>query len=665
MKARSTWPTAFLVVFLGCSSGTVGTGYGNGPGSGSDVGGTGNGGGPGTGSSVGSGVQVGSGVASGGAVTATCPGCTLVDGGVEQPDGSIVPLPLTPPSGGVVVQTITKLTATEYANTVNDLFGTAIGLTTSLAPLSAQTVPLGADTSAGGFSIGGSSTDQTAQAYQDSALQIATLVTSTTNLPILLKSACPTLPAANSGAAGATCATAFINQFAPLAFRHGPLDAGTLGAANPPTGLIGVYTDVAVTQGAGFSGGIAALLEEMLQSPYFLYHLETEEQALGMYMTAIPVTGYSMANRLSYLLWSSMPDATLFTAASGGELSTAAQVSGQAQRMLQDPRAHVGLRNFYEQWLVANQLPNGKVGTSTQYLPNGTLSATSLFGTTNGESFATVYSPALQQAIVDSFDMQVEAALWAGSNVMTSLLTSTTVYANAALAPIFGITGVTGTMLQPVQVDGTKRVGILSHPLQMATQATTATSHPVFRGRWVWDQIVCQPLPNPPAGVPAFVPPKAGMSLRQDFELLTATGPYAGMTSAAPSIPCPSCHERIDPIGFLFEPFDTIGQMRTIDDYGQPVDMTNITVVQAADPALNIPMTSAVQLAQALSKSDLVTSCITANLYRYMIRRNDAAADFPIEAWLDQTFVASGQNLSPVLVGLTQTDAFLERMNAQ
>jgi hypothetical protein len=340
-------------------------------------------------------------------------------------------------------------------------------------------------------------------------------------------------------------------------------------------------------------------------------------------------------------------------------------VVAQAQRMIQDPRAKVGLRNFYQQWLTALELPNGKVGNSTQYLPNGTLSPTSLFGTTNGESFTTVYSPALQQAILDSFNMQVETALWGGSNVMTNLLTSDTVYVNAVLAPIFGITGITGTALQAAQVDTTKRMGILSHPLQMATQATTATSHPVFRGRWVWDQIVCQPLPNPPPGVPAFVPPTKGMSLRQDFELLTATGPYTGMMSAAPSIPCPSCHARIDPIGFLFEPFDTIGQYRTIDDYGQPVDLTNITVVQAADPNLNVLMSSSVQLAQALAKSDLPNACLTAQLYRYMARRNDGVADFPVEAWLDQTFDASGQNLTPVLVGLTQTDVFLERTNAQ
>jgi hypothetical protein len=556
----------------------------------------------------------------------------------------------TPPHGGLVSETITKLTDIEYANTVNDLLN---------IPASEQTVPLGADSSVGGFFVGGASTDQTADAYQQSALQIATLATSAANLSALLKPAACTAPAGDSGSAGAACATAFINEFAPLAFRHGPVDATTL------AGLTALYTAVAVTQGNGFTAGTSAVLQEILQSPYFLYHLETEEQALGMYGTPIPVTGYSMANRLSYLLWGSMPDSTLFAAAAANALSTPAQVSAQATRMIQDPKAKIGLRNFYQQWLIALSLPDGKVGNSTQILPNGALSTTSLFQTTNGESFATVYSPALQQAILDSFNMQVDTAMWAGSNVMKTLLTGTTVYTNAVLAPVFGVTGVTGTALQAAQVDGTKRAGILSHPIVMATQATTATSHPVFRGRYVWDQIICQPLPDPPPGVPAFVPPSKGMSLRQDFELLTATGPYTGKASADPSIPCPSCHARLDPIGFLYESFDTIGDWRTIDDYGQPVDLTNITVVGAADAKLNISTTDSVQFAQNLANSDLPNACMTEYLYRFMAKRNDAVADFPAEGWLDQVFDYSVQNLTPVLIGLTQTDVFLERMNAQ
>jgi hypothetical protein len=117
----------------------------------------------------------------------------------------------------------------------------------------------------------------------------------------------------------------------------------------------------------------------------------------------------------------------------------------------------------------------------------------------------------------------------------------------------------------------------------------------------------------------------------------------------------------------LYEPFDTVGSYRTIDDYGAQVDLTNITIAgfTGTEAYLNVPMNTSMQLATALANSDLPDACITANFYRYMARRNDAAADFPVETWLDQTFVAAGENLASVLVGTTQTDVFLERMNEQ
>jgi len=242
MKVRSAWPSAFLVVFLGCGSGSIGSpdnagnGNGNGGSSSGDVGAGGSGNGGTSGSS---------------AVVAGTP----VDGGVITADGSFVAYSPTPPAseGAVVGEVITKLTAVEYANTVNDLLG--------IPPIQ-QTVPLSADSTAGGFSIGGASTDDTAQAYHDSAIVIATVATSATGMPNLLKAANCAAPAANSGSAGAACAAAFINEFAPLAFRHGAVDAATI------AGLNGVYTAVAVTDAAGFSGGMAAVLEEILQSPY-------------------------------------------------------------------------------------------------------------------------------------------------------------------------------------------------------------------------------------------------------------------------------------------------------------------------------------------------------------------------------------------------------------
>jgi hypothetical protein len=149
--------------------------------------------------------------------------------------------------------TLMKLTASEYASAVNDLL--------SIAP-SAQPVPVA---SAGGSATASASSDEAALGYHDAAFAIASMATSSNRLGGLLQRASCTAPASDSGAAGAACAAAFIQEFAPQAFRGAPIDAPTL------AGLNEVYTSVAVAQGAGFSGGIAAVLQEILQSPYFLY----------------------------------------------------------------------------------------------------------------------------------------------------------------------------------------------------------------------------------------------------------------------------------------------------------------------------------------------------------------------------------------------------------
>jgi hypothetical protein len=157
-------------------------------------------------------------------------------------------------------------------------------------------------------------------------------------------------PLGCDAAAGATCAASFVGAFAPLAFRHGTVDAVTTAGLNQLFATIAAAAGGATTP-MGFTMGLQAVIEEILQSPYFLYHLEVEEEAKGLGVVA--VTNYSMANRLSYLLWGSMPDSALFSAAGADQLTTPAQVSSQAARMVSDPKAKTGLRNFYEQWLTA------------------------------------------------------------------------------------------------------------------------------------------------------------------------------------------------------------------------------------------------------------------------------------------------------------------------
>jgi hypothetical protein len=340
-----------------------------------------------------------------------------------------------------------------------------------------------------------------------------------------------------------------------------------------------------------------------------------------------------------------MPDATGIAKAAGGQLTTAAQVQTEATRMLGDPKAKGGLRNFYEQWLTVLDMPLSKAGAA-----------------------GALYTSSVQASMRTSFDMQVDDALWAPTGAVQALLNGNTAYVNADLAPIFGVTGVTGTALQKVTVNSMQREGILTHPVLMTVYAIDTTSHPIKRGRFVWEQILCSPFPDPPAttpiGAPTFMTPGPNQSLRQDFEILTRGTVSPNPPDMGHQAYCMPCHGRLNPVGFLFENYDTIGRYRTIDDYGQPVVTSDLAVNGAGDPALNVPTPSALALASNLASHDgVVQSCFVAQLYRYAAKRDDAAADQTNINNLTTAFTGAQENVAQVLAGLTQTDVFLSRLN--
>ena len=495
-----------------------------------------------------------------------------------------------------------RLTNAEYKNTIRDLLGIEV------------TVPLDPDGAAAGFSAGLAAGDATVRSYHSAAIQAAS------NTAAILKLV--PCDAAAITATPADCAAKFVDAIGPKAFRR-PLDADTRSA------LLALFS--AVQAQFGFNAGMQGLVEEMLQSPYFLYHLELEEQAKGPGKVA--VSGYSMASRLSYLIWASLPDAELFGKAASGELTTPEQITAQATRLLSSDKAKAGLRNFYEQWLQVRAMPQNK-----------------------GGQFAAGYDAA---SILGSFDAQVDAALWAPTNSLTTLLTGTQAYVNDKTAPLFGVTGITGSAYQAVTVNAMQRAGILMHPAIMATFGTETGSHPIKRGVFVWDQIVCQKLDDPPANIPTFPGVEPGSSVRKAFETFTSP------------VFCQGCHQRINPVGFLFENYDTVGKYRTVDDNGQPVVAAS-TIVKALDTTgaedtiLNVPTPNAVQFAANLAAdSSVTTQCMVTQLYRYALRRIDNDADKQTLGALASSYSSGQQNMSKLISSLAQTQGFLNRLNEQ
>ncbi len=505
----------------------------------------------------------------------------------------------TDAASDVTAEPTWRLTNVEYSNTVQDL----LGLTSAVA--------LAPDGAAAGYSAGQEAGDPEVLDYHQAAIQLA--ADAVKNVSRLAP-----CTASDASPGAAACAAKFIDSFAPKAFRR-PIDADTRAA------LSQFYAAVAAK--FGFASGIQALLEEMLQSPYFLYHLELEERDLGF--GVVPVSGYSMAARLSYLLWASMPDDELFTQAAAGALSAPEQIRAQALRMLADPKAKLGLQNFYEQWLGARELPTSKGGV-----------------------YAATYNDVTRESVLVSFRAQTDAALWAEAGGLSALLAGNQAYADGNVASLLGVSLSPGAPLQAVTVNSAQRLGILTHPAIMGAHATNLGTRPISRSVFVWDRILCQTLPDPPPGEPPLPPIPPHASVRQTYE------------ASDSSTRCQSCHARIDPVGFLFENYDSLGAYRTVDDVGQPVDPA-VTIVGASDPALNGAAANAVAFVKRLAASDQVSQCLVDQLFRYASKREEGSLDQAFLADLATQYVRSGQSMKQVLSALTQSRTFLHRLNEE
>lgn len=496
-----------------------------------------------------------------------------------------------------------RLTNLEYVNSVRDLLQ-GVSVTTPLDP----------DGAMAGYHVGQVAGDATVEAYHAAAIQAAAAA------DLAKLSGCT---AAMASANAADCGSKLIDALASKAFRR-PVDAESKAS------LTSLFADVSAK--FGYEGGAHAIIEELLQSPYFLYHLELEEQAKGP--GAVMVSGYSMASRLSYLIWGTMPDDALFAKAAADQLSTPEQVEGEARRLIADARAHTGLYNFYEQWLRADRLPPVK-----------------------GGKHQTVYNDAMRASIMASFNAQVDASLWS-TNGVNVLLTATQAFVNEQTAPLFGVANIKGNNLQVANIDAQKRVGILAHPAIMGALATEDGTHPIKRGVFVWDQLLCQDLPNPPNNVPTFPGVPDNVSVRQAFETFTM-GPS-----------CMACHRRINPVGFLFENYDALGSYTQTDDNGQPVNAAG-TLVGAVDlqlmndTQLNVATPTAVDLAKNMANSATVAHCLVSQLYRYTVKRHETSGDTASIDTLAGVYASAAQSMPDLLAGLTKSEAFLNRWNQE
>ncbi len=532
--------------------------------------------------------------------TTSLAGCTGQIGGDPPDDG-------TSESSMCVVDTpIRRLTRFEYNNTVRDLLG---DLTEPASIFPPEEEVQGFDNQAAALTV----SDLLAEQYMKAAEGISERAVA--DLPALL----PDCDVATSGED--TCALHFIETFGRRAFRR-PLDGSEVDRFK-------ALFDVAIDDPdmGTFEEGLALVLQAMLQSPHFLYRPE--------FGGADPVDGdvvklsdWEVASKLSYMIWNTMPDEQLFAAAEAKELSTKEQVAAQARRMLQDDRARDGIKNFHRQWLRLVYLDTVSKDT-------------------------TVY-PAYDDGLRDLWRQEIEAfiehVIIDDDAKLGTLLSAPYSFLNAELATFYGADAVgpapEGEELVKVSMDPTRRAGLITQGALMAVHAEGNQSSPVFRGKFVREQLLCQSLPLPPANLVIEPPPlDPSKTTREQFEEI-GNNPD-----------CSGCHSLMNPIGFGFENFDGIGLWRDTQN-GKPIDSTGeITATDSLDGTFAGP----VDLAGKLAASSEVAECVSSQWFRFSYNRTVTQDDACTLDEVNEVFADSGYDLRELVVALTQAETFLYR----
>jgi uncharacterized protein DUF1592/uncharacterized protein DUF1588/uncharacterized protein DUF1595/uncharacterized protein DUF1585 len=533
----------------------------------------------GTGSS--SGVAAGSGTAaaSSGGATATGPASLL--------NLASSPLPTTG---------LHKLTAWEFANSLQDLLGSGV----PLAPVEADTLINGfatvgaASVSISPAGVGTYETvlgNATAYAFADATHAAAVL-------------SC--VPQSTTDA----CLTQALNAFGRRAFRR-PL------TSDETTLFVNLATSIGNQSGSSVLIGVRDAIWAILQSPQFLYRVE-----LGAPSAAdggrLKYTSFEMASRVAATLWASVPDDTLLNAAAQDSLSTAAGALAQAQRMIADPRVHRSLAAFSDQLFDYFNL--GQAQKDPTMYP--------------------AWTPTLQAAMLTEVELRMDDLTFTQKADYLSLFSSTTTFVNQELAKFYGVpfTATDGAFHSVDLGSGTPRVGILGAGAILAGHAHAQLTSPTLRGKFIDNMLLCEVIPPPPPGVPplpAMAP--AGSTTRQ---VLTAHRSQAL---------CASCHSLMDPLGFGMENFDSTGAYRTTDN-SQPID--------ASGTLGGIAFDTLAQLGAAVQKNAHTVPCLVNNVYENALGRAPLAQDTADLNQLIGQFSSAGNHIDQLLIQLVGNDGF-------
>jgi hypothetical protein len=372
----------------------------------------------------------------------------------------------------------------------------------------------------------------------------------------------------------------------------------------------------------GFEAGIEMGLSAVLVSPEFLFRVEQDPSGLPP-RTAYRISDLELASRLSFFLWSSIPDDQLLDLAIQGKLRKPAVLEHQVRRMLADKRSRALVYNFAEQWLYLRNLPSA--------FPDMRL--------------FTDFDDNLRQAFRRETELFVESIMREDRSVL-DLLSADYTFLNERLAKHYGIPNVYGSRFRRVTFDGDSvRGGLLTHGSILTVTSYATRTSPVIRGKWVLDNILGVPPPPPPPGTPALNEAKTigkSLSLRE----------RVAQHRANPA--CSGCHQLMDPVGFALENFDAVGRWRTFEE-GRSIDATGILPDGSKfDGPAGLRKV-------LLSRPDAFASTLTEKLLIYALGRGIEHYDGPAVRGIVRDAANQNYRFSSFIVGIAGSTPFQMR----
>jgi hypothetical protein len=544
-------------------------------------------------------------------------GPTVVDGvnginGGGAAGGGGPPIDQTPivtPQGLVVGTTVIhRLSRTEYANTVKDLLGASLASLDSLP----------ADTGGEGFSktsMSQASAANTIQAYEAASTELVEATFKDQKLKARLVTC--------DLSTGTTCIRSTLETFLPRAWRR-PVEATEVER-------LLALADTEAKAGGSAEEQLKLSLRAALLSAKFLYLIEKDADPAST--APHKLSGYELANRLSYLLWSSMPDTELTALAAQGKIDDDTALAKQVARMLADPEKGAAITNvFAAEWVQLEKVQQKK--------PDSTL-------------FPMV-TDALKQSMEQQTTMFFQDLVTNGGPI-SNLVASDYTFVDAGLAKLYGLPAPQGSGFVKTSLTGTTRIGgILGQSSILMQFASQVRSSAVKRGAWLLDNIFCSPIPPPPPDVAAAT---IAQEMDPDFVAKAAAQTWRERLAEHRAQPkCAVCHDFIDPIGLALENYDAVGQYRT-KDVGKTIDASG--QLKKDDPST--AFTDAFGMAALLATDNRVASCMAQRLLTFGLTRplNDSEI-----AHVSGLTSGNGDSIADVITKVVTSTPFRARSGA-